>query len=52
MAIILSFKPEGLFGSKEVERYKMRGLINKDKLILIAFLFTFISFGFYFLIMQ
>ncbi len=31
---------------KKLERYKMRGLINKDKLILIAFLFTFISFWF------
>ena len=31
---------------KKLERYKMRGLINKDKLVLIAFLFTFISFWF------
>ena len=31
---------------KKLERYKMRGLINKDKLLLIAFLFTFISFWF------
>ena len=31
---------------KKLERYKMRGLINNDKLILIAFLFTFISFWF------
>ena len=31
---------------KKLERYEMRGLINKDKLILIAFLFTFISFWF------
>ena len=31
---------------KKLERYKMRGLINKDKFILIAFLFTFISFWF------
>ena len=31
---------------KKLERYKMRGLFNKDKLILIAFLFTFISFWF------
>ena len=31
---------------KKCERYKMRGLINKDKLILIAFLFTFICFWF------
>ena len=31
---------------KKLEKYKMRGLINKDKLILIAFLFTFISFWF------
>ena len=31
---------------KKCERYKMRGLINKEKLILIAFLFTFICFWF------
>ena len=31
---------------KKLERYKMRGLINKDILILIAFLFTFIFFWF------
>ena len=31
---------------KKLERYKMRGLFNKDKFILIAFLFTFISFWF------
>ena len=31
---------------KKCERYKMRGLINKDNLILIAFLFTFICFWF------
>ena len=31
---------------KKLEKYKMRGLINKDRLILIAFLFTFISFWF------
>ena len=31
---------------KKLERYEMRGLLNKDKLILITFLFTFISFWF------
>ena len=28
---------------KKLERYKMRGLINKDKLILIAFLFNVLT---------